>query len=225
MFAKRLTVAGIAQLAASWAFASLALAHPHQFVDVTAELAVDAEGRLSAVRAVFAMDETESLYIASEFGLDPEGPLTQAQSETVFRGYAEGYEQFNWFTHVRRGEATAQLVRPTKGAATMRNGVLSIEWELPLARPLSLTTAPIVLQFYDPTFYADTTLKAAPRLVGDGAKQCDLELIRFVPDEASQALQDTLALLPPDATPEEKDVGRRFADRVEARCGDGSGQG
>lgn len=215
-------VATTAWLAAPPAPAS---AHPHQFVDITANLVLDDAGRLISIRAAFKMDETESLYIASEFGLDPDGPLTPEQSQFVFKAYAKGYTQFNWFTHLRQSKEALPIGPPTEGAAQMKDGALTIEWSLPLKRPIRLDAAPILLQFYDPTFYAATYMLAAPTVTGPGADRCDVVLARFEPTEELKRLAAVLALLPPDATPEDPTVGRLFADRMEASCDDGPGEG
>ena len=216
---------GLAVFFAFWAGA--ALAHPHQFVTIDARLLLDAKGRFWAIEARFAMDETESLYIASEFGLDPDGPLTAAQSAELFKLYAAGYAEFNWFTHVSQNGEALKLVLPKTGSVAMKDGVLSVDWTLPLERPASLEAAPILLQFYDPTYYAEAALNGAPALAaaeGTAPSGCAVVFQPHAPTEETKAKQRLLALLPPEVTPEDPTVGRLFADRVEARCDDGAGQ-
>ena len=197
-----------------------AAAHPHQFVDAKVVLLTDAAGRLKAIEASFAMDETESLYIASEFGLDPDGPLTDAQSVEVGQAYAEGYEQFNWFTHPRRGEDALALTAPADARASMSDGVLTIRWTLPLATPAPLND-PVIVQFYDPTFFAEVSVREARLSDAASVDGCGLEKTPWIPGPGDAELLAVLALIPPTSAPEDPTIGRRFADRLEARCGPG----
>ncbi|MEL6979829.1 MAG: DUF1007 family protein [Pseudomonadota bacterium] len=211
-----------ALLAALIAAPGLAMAHPHQFITVTGALLLDQAGRLDALKVTYAMDETESLYIASEFGLDPDGPLTPAQARMVADAYVEGYEPFGWFAEIQEGGAPAPVARPRRSDARMDDGVLSIDFELPFAAPRRFT-APVEVYLYDPTYFAAIEWDAAPTILGAGAERCAVTLDRFVPDAAADRLLQALALIPPDETPDDPTVGRRFADKVEARCGDGVG--
>lgn len=186
-----------------------------------AELALDEQSRLSAVRATFVMDETESLYIASSFELDPDGPWTPEQGQVIFKAYAKGYAPLGWFTHLSQGGEKLEITRPSRGSAQIKDLMIHLTWELPLAEPASLDAAPILLQFYDPSFDAETFAPEAPKLVGPGAERCAVAVTPFEPDAGSQRLRLALSELPRGVTPEDPTVGRLFADRIEVRCADG----
>ena len=218
--ALRVVLLAAALLFADWFAPAPTRAHPYIFITVKAEMLLDEQGRLEAVRSSMSMNETDSLYIASEYGLDPDGPLSAEQSKFLFELYAKQFAKWSWVTHVSRAGRAAPLSAPLIGSARMKDAVLTIDWTVPLKEPLQLSSAPILLQFFEPTFYAEAIVSEAPTVVGPGAERCDVAFTRFEPTAETKRLRLALSLVPPDVTPDDPMVGRRFADRTEVRCKD-----
>ena len=189
-------------LALSMLSAGQSRAHPYLFIDVEAALVFDAPGRLTAIRASLSMNETDSLYIASEYGLDPDGPLTPEQSKFLFDLYAKQFAKWSWVTFIEVDGAFLEMAPPKVGSARMKDAVLTL------------------LQFFEPTFYAEAIVKAAPTIEGSGGERCELTFTPYQSTAETKRLRLALSLVPPDVTPDDPMAGRAFADRTEVRCGD-----
>lgn len=203
---------------------ALAAAHPHMFFDAEATLIIDAAGRLSALRLTYAADELNSLTILTDLGVNPDGPLSPEDSDTIDDAFIGGLAEFGWYAALSQGEKRIAFADPVGEGARLDGEILSASFVLPLAEPIApAAAAPLLLQLYDPTYFTDVGLKSAPTLGGPGARACQIDWRKFEPDAEALAAQRLLALVPADQTPEEAEVGRRFADHIYLRCGVGEG--
>lgn len=218
-----LSRAAAAGLAGWIGLAGPAAAHPHMFFDAEATLAMDASGRLSAVEVLYKVDELNSLTIATDLGVDPIGPFSAEDEATVLDAFAVNLGDYGWYVSLRRGGEPLAFTGAIGRSAVQEGDFLTVRMELPLAAPFVPGAEPVLLQLYDPTYFTDVALRAAPAVGGEGASGCAVEWERFEPDAAALEAQRLLALIPADETPSEENVGRRFADRIHLRCATGQG--
>lgn len=191
-------------------------AHPHVFVDAGAGFVTDAEGQLSALRIVWLYDAFTTLVLYEQLGLDPDGDglLDAADLATVAAGETDWPPDYAGDTYLWQGGSPVALARPAQASARMVGDRVEVAFDL--AAPLPLAGSEVSLKLYDPGYYYAYTMQraAAPDLPAG----CRAELIPFRPDDASAELLAALSALSAEETPDDPEIGARFADEVRLRC-------
>lgn len=193
-----------------------ALAHPHVFVDARTGFHFDDEGRLQALRITWTYDAFTSLTLFDILDLDKDndGVLDDADRAAIVAGETEWQDDYKGDTYLEQNGQDVPLAKPINGQASLADDRITVSFDLPLATPIDVTDG-VVLKLYDPNYYYAYTVIGLEELATEG---CRAELDPFVADEATAELQDKLALLSREETPEQDGVGRLFADQVRLTC-------
>ena len=200
-------------ISALFLWASAIWAHPHVFVDVSLRFVTGAEGRLTGVEVTWTYDDFYTLLLMEDRGLDPDGDGALTEAE---RAQLIGFDLEEWpdwfggalFMHDKSG--TLPLGRPHALSIEMRDGQLVSRH----ARSLpGVAPADLVVQVYDPSYYAAMTL-TDDAVLPEG---CVGSLTRADPDEAAQ---QAAALLGDrgEAAFEDTTIGILFADTLAVEC-------
>lgn len=208
-------------LAAALTLAPPAQAHPHIFVDASAQFLFDDAENLAAVRIIWVYDELYSLLITEDLGLDPDfdGVLTPAEIEQLSGFDMNWDEGFAGDTRGFAGETHLDLSRPVEWTAALKDGKIITTHVRALARPLDPRDDEIVLRLYDPTFY--TAYSATELQLVQGTEVCAAEAVKFDPDTAYAYLEAKLDEAEAKGADVEQDfpeVGEAFADEVRLIC-------
>jgi len=201
------------------AAAPRAEAHPHVFIDGGVDFLFD-EGRLTAIRVTWVYDPFASLFIVEELGLDADGDgaLTASDHATLVRDqtrWPEGYEGDNYLRV--DGELVA-LEAPGNGTAALVDGRVRVTFERALAEPVPARGLRALAQLYDPTYFYAYAVEETPALEGAPAG-CEAAVHPYGETEELAGLQQTLAQLSREETPDYENVGALFADRIVLTCG------
>lgn len=195
------------------------LGHPHIFVDASAGLRFDSEGRVEALRIVWLYDGMTTLNLYVQLGLDQDGDgnLNEADLARVAKGETDWPPEYEGDTYLFHDNAKVPLARPRNGSARMVGDRVEVSFDIALAEPLRVQDG-AVLKLYDPTyFYAytvDTVLEPSPLPPG-----CAITVVPFEPDAADAAAQRQLAALSAEQVPDDPQIGARFADEMRLSCG------
>jgi len=213
--------------AAGWAaglFAVTANAHPHVFIDAGVQMLFDDQGRLAAVRIVWAYDEFYSLLILEDCGLDPDadGVLT-AEEQTLLAGFDMNWDPgFAGDTYLLQGDQPLELSGPTEFGAEFRNGRIISTHLRALPQRVEVGVEPVVIKTFDPTYYTAYAISFDP--VVKGRTGCDAQIFRPDLTAVSAELQAALAELSPDQSIDELNldsfppIGEAFAEEVRVTC-------
>lgn len=207
-----------------------ALAHPHVFIDAGLALNYDAEGRLASVEVEWTYDAFYSLLILEDYGIRPTGGDMAAAELAPLQGFDGDWEPgFEGSLYLGVEGRRIALAPPQGFTAELRAGQVVSRHVRPLAEPLP-GDLPLLVEVYDPEFYVDFSMPAAP--VIRGRSDCSLDYrpgdSYAAADAYAAALRDALrrelgALA--DEGAEEMvrvDIGSVGADEVRVRCGGGS---
>lgn len=216
--------AAAAALAGLLAGTAPALAHPHMFVDAGLQLIFDPDGRLAALRIVWAYDSYSSLLTFEDMALDPDydGVLTEAELDRL-RGFdgnwIEGYD--GDIVAVQDGARLA-LGPPGDWTVTVDEGRIVSSHLRPVPARPDPAGGEFVLRVFDPTYYTAYSIVTAPQMRG----RDDCTGAVYGPDlaAAEAILMAALDELYPGADPMDLEddfpaVGEHFADEVRVRCG------
>jgi ABC-type uncharacterized transport system substrate-binding protein len=129
-------------------------AHPHVWVEVKAEVAVEA-GYVEGVWTEWTFDDAFSQLILMDNDTDANGKLSAPESAAVKKGYFDNLKSFQYFSHFDLGARTLETPVPTKfTASTTAEGRVVYRFFLPLAVRLDPKNA-LAVSFYDDSFFTD----------------------------------------------------------------------
>lgn len=203
---------------------SVALAHPHVFVDATIEVIFDTTGRAEALRIGWAYDDLFSLTYISERGLDPDfdGVLTPAEQASL-SGFDMGWQAgFAGDTYALLGDQPLGLSAPTDSTAQYVDGRLvssHLRRIEPAVSPGSGDAA-LVVQVYDPSFYTSYMIAQTPVLTGSTG--CSVQVFEPDRDAADAMLLAALEELSGSADTEAEfpAIGGAYAEEARITCAD-----
>jgi ABC-type uncharacterized transport system substrate-binding protein len=197
-----------------------AAAHPHIFIDTGLEIVLDAAGRATAVKVAWVYDDFYSLVMIQDLGLDPDadGRLT-AEEQVRLSGFDMAWDaDYAGDLYVLVNGQPVALGRPTDWAADYRGDRIISLHTRPILAPVA---GPLTIQVYDPGFYTAYTILGQPRLTGEGAAGCTVQV--FEPDltEADRLLQQMLQEYSADQSLEQDfpTVGANYAEEARVTCG------
>ena len=156
-------------LVALIALAAPAVAHPHVFVTVNAELVFDEQGRIKAVGNVWQFDDAFSAFATEGLDADGDGKLGDQELQPLAKINVESLSEFGYFTFLTVGEAQQKFMPPTEYWLEHDGVRLTLFFTLPLEKPIAVGKD-TTLEIFDPEYFVafefpgehPLTLNAAP---------------------------------------------------------------
>ncbi len=206
-------------------------AHPHMFFDATAHFLIDDQRRLVGIRVAYLIDELNTTFTIAEVTgrqitderaksrkAEP-SDLTPDAVRAVEANVLDGFAEYGFFAELVDGSMPVALLPPSRVAVELQGGKLGLVMTLTLTEPLPLAGRALDLRLYDPTYFTEIAIVAAPRLVGS-IEGCAVRVYRAADTPQSGRLRGLLAQLSREETVTEKNVGILFADRTRLDCGE-----
>ncbi|WP_444679184.1 DUF1007 family protein [Halomonas sp. E19] len=197
---------------------SLALAHPHGWIDVRVRLLVDDEGRLEGLHQAWRMDPFYSLVLLEELGRADEG--LEAALDQLGGEIRGNLAPFDYFTELHLDGERIALGEVSEYTAMERGGRIEFVFLLPLASAQPLAQRSLSYQIFDPTYYLEMVHEAegeTPQetaLTVSGSLACSTRIVPARPDP-----ERVMAAAMLDVTDEaEPGLGRYFAETGEVAC-------
>ena len=195
-------------------------AHPHVFVDARTGFIFGSDQQLETIKISWRYDEftTLVLFETLELDQDQDGQLNDADRVKILEGETNWPQDYKGDIYLEVLGQDYPLGRPEAAAVMLNANQIEVSFDLPLSQPVRVDNSPIFLRLYDPFFYFAYTIvsaKASPDLPED----CEAQIVHFEPTKAERVLQDMLAVLGRDDSPEIENVGRLFSDEVQLTCG------
>lgn len=166
-----------------------ALAHPHEWIDVAAEILFDPQGRITAIRHHWRFDEGFTAFALQGLDTDGDGLYSADELKPLAQENVDGVKDYDYFTVVSVGDYQAGFAPPTDYELELDGDRLTLHYTLPLAQPL-MTKSSVLVQVYDPEYFIAFTLpgKDAVRLV-DAPAACRLTVTPAAGPDAAAAAQ------------------------------------
>lgn len=195
-------------------------AHPHVFVDAQAGFIFDKGGELTALRISWTYDEFTTLILFESLNLDSDGDgqLDERDRDAIIEGETDWDPEYKGDVYLEVAGEDYPLGRPEAAAVTFENNQVEVSFDLPLSAPVTIANTEAFLRLYDPGFYYAYTILAE----AGGANlpdDCKIGVVPFEPDASESELQEKLAALSREDTPEQQNIGRLFSDEVRLTCG------
>lgn len=205
-----------------WAFVVLAgltapaLAHPHVWVTVRAEILFAPDGKIAAIRQSWTFDEMYSAFATQGLGRDGKPP-SREDLAPLAKTNVESLAESNYFTVAKTGQKHHEFGEPTDYSLEADDRKLvTLRFTLPLKTPAS-AQKPFTAMVYDPTYFVDFDLaKDDPVTLRDASAGCSLTTLRPDPLTAADAgklNESTFTNISPGA-----DFGMKLATRSIVAC-------
>lgn len=197
---------------------TVALAHPHIFVDAKFEAVAGADGSLSELRDTWRFDEVFSSSVLLDYDKNQNSTLDPTELTAVAKTVRNSLAQYNYYTSITINGKAVSLAKPEAMHAAYENGSLVLSFTQKPAERTPLKGL-IVFGVYDPTLYTalDFASDADLKTSGDGFNRCTRKVVR--PDSKeilaeNQTMLTTLFFNDPTGT----DYSQIVATRMEVRC-------
>ncbi|WP_241427599.1 DUF1007 family protein [Fertoeibacter niger] len=215
---------GAGMLVAALMPASMAVAHPHIFIDTGLEVIFDATGQATALRITWTYDDFYSLLVMEDRGLDADfdGVLT-ADEQAALDGFdMQWVAGFPGDTYALLGTAPLDLGPPQEWTASYADGKITSTHLRRFAAPVAPVADPLVVQVYDPGFYSAYAIAGTPVLTA--APDCSVQVFEPDREAADQILQAAIAELAGsvDIEGDFPAVGAAYSEEARITCSAGS---
>ncbi len=179
--------------------AAPAAAHPHILVDARLQLILDAEGRLTAVRHSWTLDEGFSAFAIQGLDANRDGRYDRAELQELAQVNVTSLAEYRWYTF---GSQDAR--RLTFGPASdhhldhdARTGKLTLHFTLPVRTPVGGGGREVLVRVFDPEYFvAIDFVETDPVTLSGGPAGCTVRFTRPRPLDAGTAME--LARIPAD---------------------------
>ena len=130
-----------------------ALAHPHVWVTVESTALVGADAVVSGIRHRWTFDELYSSFAIQ--GLDKKGGNnpTREELKELAQLNIDSLKEFDYFTHPQTGGDKVGLKAPTDYYLEVKDGLLTLNFTLPLEKPVPANKTPLAFAITDPTYF------------------------------------------------------------------------
>lgn len=204
----------------TFGFAVPAAAHPHMFIDAGIEVIFDTKGQAEALRITWTYDDLTSLGVLSDRGMDVDfdGILTPEELGALSGFDMEWDAGFDGDTYALQAAAPLPLSGPSDWTVRYADAKLTSTHLRRFATPVTITTQPLVVQTYDPSYYVAYAIVSETALTG--VTGCIAQT--FAPDRAAadEILQAAITEMAGggDATGDFPAIGAAYSDEVRVTC-------
>jgi ABC-type uncharacterized transport system substrate-binding protein len=176
MAARRATMrAGIWATVVTLAAVSLAAtprpasAHPHVWVNVETTVLYDA-GQVAGFKHRWTFDEMYTVMAIQGLDKNGDGIFTREELAELAQINIDGLKEFDFFTYARIKETPVKLAPPKDYWLEHKEGILSLNFTIPIAKPVPAETEGFEFAVYDQTFFIAFDLaKENPVRLSEGA--------------------------------------------------------
>lgn len=131
-----------------------ALAHPHVTIEQRLTLVFDAKG-LDGVNVQWSFDDMYSEAAAGDYDKNHNGKLEPNEAALVKRDLFAPILRQGGFVFIRVDGAKRKVSTVSNFSASLKDGLLSLEFFIPCQTPVGKATRKLVVDTYDPTYYND----------------------------------------------------------------------
>lgn len=184
-------------LAATFALATPAFAHPHVLVDAKAEIVFDDQGEITAIRNIWQFDEAFTAFAVQGLDANNDGKLSDAELEPLAKVNVESLAEFGFFTFLTAADGKDRdFVPPSEYWLEFHNSRLTLFYTLPLKTPVAVN-GKVRLEIFDPEYFvAFTLVKDNPVALDHAPAGCKTSL--RLPGELDPATAAVLGAVPVD---------------------------
>ena len=171
---KSRVLGGLGAAALALAMPGGAAAHPHVWIDARSEVVFDAQHRVAALKVSWRFDEFYSQFAIEGLDKDGDGVVSDAELRPLAELNVTSLKEYRYFTYIVADGQDLPYGPVTDYASHFVDGILSLEFVVPLETPVDPLSAELSFKSYDPTFYiaVEPALEDPVRFTGAPPPQC-----------------------------------------------------
>lgn len=203
---------------------SLAVAHPHLWIDAKVVLGFDADGQLSEIRQTWMFDEMFSSYAALGTDKKEKGVPDQSELEKIRNNWmtALADPMSTYFTSASMGDKAIKLGDASSSSIewNRKDKRIVLHFTLQVSPPVKPTTDPILINIADPTYFVAYDLTRTDSVTMQAAPSgCKASFVQRNPLDAETmkklaAIPANAGALPPDMLK----LTQEIQNRIELAC-------
>jgi ABC-type uncharacterized transport system substrate-binding protein len=144
-------------------------AHPHVWVNVETTVLYDA-GKVSGFKHRWTFDDMYTAMAVQGLDKNGDGVFAREELAELAQVNIDGLKEFEFFTFARIKETPVKLAPPKEYWLEHKDGVLSLNFTIPIAEPVPAETEGFEFAVYDQTFFIAFDLaKENPIRLSEGA--------------------------------------------------------
>jgi len=188
-------------------------AHPHSWVDMKTEIQGDGK-HITGFTMTWEFDAMTSAYMLDGEDLSAENKAQTLQNLTD--SIMQNMTTNHYLTYFYEGSMPVKYALAENGSLTQDKIKATLQFYLPLAKPLALSEKTLKLLIYDPSYYVDMSwpTKNAITLSAKLTQKCKLTVVDATP--TSEQLTHVMSL-PVDAARDDA-LGELFTQTATIRC-------
>ncbi|MBN9348044.1 MAG: DUF1007 family protein [Devosia sp.] len=188
----------IAVLISGMLLTSPALAHPHIFVDATAQLFFDKEGRAVTLHNIWTFDEGYSSFAIQGLDADLDGKVTRNELQSLADENVAGLAEYGYYSSAGLGAKSVPFVNGRRAALDYVDNRVTLSFDVDFAIPVAMSNT-LELDISDPQYYLAIQFASRDTIDLVGAPPgCGVELQR--PEPMPDGVAAELSALPADIT-------------------------
>jgi len=196
-----------------------ALAHPHVWVTVRAEVVYAPDGRVSSIRHAWSFDEMYSTFLSQGLDKNGDGKFSREELSELAKINVESLSDQNYYTVAKANGKPVAVAPPVDYWLEGDAKRLTLNFTLPLAA----ASAPKIfgLEVYDPSFFVAFAMEEgdAAMAVTGAPKGCATTLTRSKsPDAVAAGGSSSLSESFFQALGAGSNAGGQFANRLLVAC-------
>ena len=194
-----------------------ALAHPHVWVTVKAEVVYAPDGSAVGVRHAWTFDDMFSAFATQGLESKQKGVFTREELHPLAKVNVESLKEYDYFTYAKAGGKNTPFTDPTDYHLVYdpRESLLTLHFMLPFKTPLK--TQALDLDVYDPAYFIEFALAQKDPVTLTGAPAaCKLTIGK--PQEMSKELAQRLSQIPPGQQIPDNSYGAQFSNKIAVKC-------
>lgn len=160
-------------------------AHPHVWVSVETTVVYD-KGAISGFRHRWTFDELYTTMAIQGLDANNDGTYDKKELAELAQVNIDGLKDFDYFTQAKLGGQALKIAAPSDYWLEHKDGVLSLNFMLPLAQPVLAEADGFAFMVSDPSYFiAFDFAKDKPVKLSEGAPAgCQALLASSEPDKA-----------------------------------------
>lgn len=136
---------------------SSAAAHPHVWIEASAELRLEA-GAVTAIAVTWIFDDLYSYAVAEDFDHDRDGRLDKEELRELADVSQENLAYYSFFTHLRIDGVHRPVSRVEGFEASVEKERIVYRFTVPLEPPVPLEDGSFAFSLFDETYFVDLAL-------------------------------------------------------------------
>lgn len=153
---------------------SLAVAHPHVFLDAAVEFEFS-DDALEGFWAEWKFDEFFTAMIAVDFRIPRNRSLTDEQIHVIEQNAFSNLVHYNYFTVVTADGRRHPVSRVERFSALFRGDRIVYRFFVPFRRPLARSWSEIKVMMFDETFFTDIVFRSDTPVSASGSRPIETE--------------------------------------------------